>query len=419
MAKTLRRRLLILLIGGVLLVLLVRVGAGLWAQDRLEVAVARIEQRHGPLTHETLVVPPVPAGENRAKVLRAAAALVDVTTLTDRTLGQRLAQLRQAAPDAPLPDDLRAFVDTNADALRLAADARARKQANWEADYVRAANQPPWLDLRTLSTALYLSARRHLDDGRADDAAMAIASGLALTMSVRQEPSLIAQLMRSAFGMQHFEAVQQLLTGAEPSQAALEELARWLAEDGANPMDLALRGELTLVHQGWTRFEQGDDDMGPLGRAAAWPLSRSWWARPVIRFIHAESLTTIGALLDVQMGLRPRPSGQPVARDHWFPPAAVANLAVPGLVRTMATGDLYTSQRGLTELAVALRRFRFDNGRYPDDLSALMSRYMASLPIDAATGRPPAYAREGRGFSLHAGNVTGQRAAALDWNVSR
>jgi hypothetical protein len=46
--------------------------------------------------------------------------------------------------------------------------------------------------------------------------------------------------------------------------------------------------------------------------------------------------------------------------------------------------------------------------------------YLASVPIDPVTGKPPAYVREGSGFRLSAEkgrNVTPQMALVLDWTV--
>jgi len=70
---------------------------------------------------------------------------------------------------------------------------------------------------------------------------------------------------------------------------------------------------------------------------------------------------------------------------------------------------------------VALRRFRLDHGSYPDELSALAPAYVASLPIDPFTGRPPIYARRGAGFELHAEGPKNRtpRPPALDWIVEK
>ena len=425
MTKTRLRRLLIFAIAAVLLLFVARAGLDLWASRRVDAAVARLEQRYGSLHEGTLILPPVPAGDNRARAFRAAAALIDLAPLADqRGLGRAVARMQSERAAAPLPADLRAFVDANRAALRVANEARTRRESDWEADYILMASTPPWMEIRTLSNALHLAARRDLDDGRADDAAAAIASGLALSASVRQEPNLLAQLLRCAFGMQHFDAVQRLVTHAEPSKASLEELARWLAEDRApRPMDVGLLGELRHFHAVLTRFENGERRVGALRDLPWWIDPVAGLGRPLVRVAHARYLNVLNQLLEIQMGPRPRPdaAAKPMP-SRWSFLKRMDNLFTAGLERTMKTGDLFTTQHGLTELAVALRRFRLDHGQYPETLSALMPDYLPALPMDASTGQPPVYTREGTGFRLRADlpkDVSGQRAIALDWAVPK
>ena len=88
----------------------------------------------------------------------------------------------------------------------------------------------------------------------------------------------------------------------------------------------------------------------------------------------------------------------------------------------MDSGDHFNSGLGLTELAVALRRFRIERGQYPDALSSLVPTYLASMPIDALTGKAPVYSRQGAGFRLQAEkgkNAFGSTAAVLDWKVPK
>jgi hypothetical protein len=92
-----------------------------------------------------------------------------------------------------------------------------------------------------------------------------------------------------------------------------------------------------------------------------------------------------------------------------------------GLGRAIESGDEFISQLNAAELAVALRRFRLDRGAYPDDLSALAPEYLANVPIDPFTGRPPVYTRKGAGFELHAEGPKGRtpRPLGLDWVVTK
>ena len=152
----------------------------------------------------------------------------------------------------------------------LADTIRNRHRSNFEVDYPSGNNQAPLLDIRTLSSAIYLAAVLDLEAGRADDASRKIASGLAVSASLGEEPELIAQLIRIAVAMTQFQAVQRVITEAQPSKAALAALARSLAEHRTpDPMRIGLLGELR--HFNTVLFVAGE------GRPSPWmDRSRAW-----------------------------------------------------------------------------------------------------------------------------------------------
>jgi hypothetical protein len=226
-----------------------------------------------------------------------------------------------------------------------------------------------------------------------------------------------------AVTVQHLEAVQRLLMQSEPSAASLGELARWLAENRTpDPMQIGLLSELKHFNWALTRAETSRDVAVVSAGAppfATGPLARL--ARPLTRLARLRYLEQMGELLHLQTGVRPRPAPAK-APTWWSPLKRFAHVSRPGLERAMDTGDLFNSALGVTELAVALRRFRLEHGQYPDALPALVPTYMPSLPIDPQTGRPPSYERQGAGFRLWAEkgkNVSSQSAATLDWKVPK
>lgn len=405
------RRLTIIAAALVLLLLLARAGVDLWASSRVNAQLEKLEAQHGSLDIGTLRVPPVPEQDNRARAMRAAAALL----VEQQSVQASMTSFQAQRGSAAVPEDLRAFVEANRAALRVADEARGRSQSNWEVDYATMNYAPGLLEIRRLSNVLYLDARMALEAGRPDEAARAFTTGLALAASFRQEPSLVTQLIRCAVALQHFEGVQRLLTESEPSASALEMLAGALAENRAPaPMHLGLLGELKTFH-------------GELGRAAAgegtrWPASGSWLSRPLFRVAHAQYLESLGRLLDLERGPRPRSAVSTEEPRRWsLIPGAIAS-GTAGLERAVDTGDVHHTALTLTELAVALRRFRQAHGEYPESLAALVPAFITTVPADALTGKVPTYAREGSGFTLkseHPKALERQTAAALAWTVTR
>lgn len=425
-----RRKILIVSLGGILLLLLARTGLDLWTGHRVNVEISRIEKQYGSLDERTMNVPIVPPDDNRARAIRAAAALVVFAPnrYFQDFSGSYGAFLRQLTQPLPMPADLRGFVEANRSALRIADEARSRRGSDWEVGPT-----PPWVDIRTLGNTIYLASRLDLEMGRPDDAARDIAAGLAASASLRQEPDLIAQLIRCALATQQFEAVQRLLIQSEPSKASLEELAHWLIENRKqDPMLVGLLSELKHYNAMLERFEDGagtlglpfNTDVNPVPRARPfWAGALVTFARPFVRIARAHYLQHMRELLDEQIGPRPRPHPDPPAPPgKWDWMKRLENVSVASLRRTMDTSDLHNGELGATELAVGLRRFRLEHGHYPDALSALAPSYVANVPIDPFTGQPPVYTREGAGFHLRfegGKNFSPLTAAALDWTVPK
>lgn len=403
------RRWLLFALSALLLIGVAWIGFDIWAGRRVDRQIARLEQRFGSIDSRSVVSPPVAAEYNRARYVRAALAVI-LPSAYDKGVGDfrsAIARFEKLPPSSRVPEDLRAFVAANQESLRLADEARTRPQASWNADYAGATGLPSLLDVRALSQIIYIATLLDIESGKPDDASRRIESGLAVTASFENEPSLLAQLIRMAVGFQQCEAARRLLVNSEPSSAALQSLARALAENRAtDPMQVGLRGELHYVHPELLTMERG---------------LRGRVARPFVRLARDHYLREMEQLIDVQAGPRPRPAFPDRSHERWWDWRRISSVFITGLERAVETGDQFRGVLGATELGVALRRHRLDHGSYPGDLAALVPAYLARLPIDPVTGRPPAYARSGDGFTLTVAPVKKDAAAnaTLDWHVPR
>jgi hypothetical protein len=418
------RRLRLFILIGVLTTLVVMVGLDLWTGHLVDTEVARLESQYDSLDPGAAQGASVPAAANRARAVRAAAALANHGAADQASVGASLGQFKRRSEPAPVPDDLRAFVQANSSALRIADEARARQQGDWEVDYVSGTNMPPLLDLRTLSNAIYVAACLEIEAGRPDDATRILASGLAVAASLSDEPALIVQLIRIAVALIQFDAVEELITHADPSETALADLARWLRENRqADPIWVGLLGELRYFNAAFTTLDDGRGARMHLAQGSFWSGPHRRIGRPFLRLAWASYLRRMGALLEAQAGPRPLQPFDAATRSGWLErslPAVGPGLG-PALEQAMESGDLFMSALGATEVGVALRRYRLDRGEYPDDLSALVPEYLARLPIDPFTGLPPVYARRGAGFIVtgQAGSVDPANYSALEWTVLR
>lgn len=400
-------------------------GLDVWADRQVEAEIAKIEAHYGSLDERTSRVPPVPAADDRASIVRAAAALAVGLP------GQRFHSISTPVP-SPVPADLRAFADANRAAIRLAGDIRTRRQSSWGLD-TRSGDSPPLQEIRILADAIYVATLLNLEAGRADVASQLIVSGLGISASLRQEPEIVVQMTRTNVVMQRqFSAIRQLLTTSAPSKTALKELASWLDENRMpDGMLVPLLGEVKAANAIFARMENGHIDPD----TAAWIYPMTWpeWpsvflelaariGRPLVRTARLRYLHRMTQLLDAESGPRPRRLvPDPPAPQRWALIDRLADKFAAGAWLYSEVGDAFMSDLSTTEVAVALRRFKLDHNTYPDDLSALVPAYLARLPIDPYTGRPPVYARQGAGFTLRAKDSRPgvDKSRVLAWNVPK
>jgi hypothetical protein len=395
-----RRRTRLYVLLAILILLVAYTGLDLYASRKLDAEIARLEPKYGNLRIWTLTeLPAVPAGENRARLVRAAAALVvppDKQSMSSVNFSGYI----NIGRDAPVPADVRSWVEANRRAIEFAAEIPKRARSNWELQYPSGDNVP-FVDMRFLAQALYFSGVLQLEANHTDAAVQTAVVGLSVASSVKQERQLIAQLIRLSLADRPIQLVQRLLTNADPSKDSLESLARALAENRSpDPARTGLEGEMAYTSTMLRAVAEGRSTgmaqppwVGLLGRLG----------KPFVRLVHVRYLQQMDRLISVQAGPRPRPKSPILPRTSrwslfgWF----LGNFTV-GLERTMETSDDYTSHLSAAEIAVALRRYKLDLGGYPEDLAALAPRYIDQLPINPYTGKPAVYERTAKGFVVHA-----------------
>ena len=410
------RRIRLIWLLGLLLLLLAYVITDALAERSLDAELARLEPQYGNLRSRALVAPSVPAADNRAPLVNAAAALA---TPAPQAVMAALGRFGTTNDTENMPAELRAFVEANREAIQFAARIPTRSKASWDVDHA-GGGAIPLLQGRNLSNLLYLNAMLELEARRPDEAARTIAIGLAASSSLNNEPQLIAQLVRIAMAERHFVALERLLKRSAPSKAALEDLARWLKENRADPSRIGLESELAYASTTMTQMESGRSDLG----ASYFPGSRLTLRiiRPFVRLAHVRYLRNMASLMANQAGPRPRPAWEAPTTSPWSPLDAFVMTSLAGLARTVQTGDDYMSMLGAAEIAVALRRYKLDHASYPADLSALTPLYLDRLPINPYTGAVPVYARDGEGFTLRAPrdkNYSSRARPTTDWKISR
>jgi hypothetical protein len=431
------RRIAVVLLILVAVLLVVRAALDVWVGHRLNDEVARLEKIYGRLDPATLAPPRIPRAENRARVMRAAASLLVVETKQLGTLNWFANPSRQ--PSSQLMENLGRLLEENQLAVQVAEQGRRRPKSDWEIDYGHdEANLPRVPDVRTLGSVLAASCRVDVEAGRGDQAAEAALAGLAEAGSFREEPVTIIQLIRIAVASEQFKCLRHLLGRGEPSAALLSEVASALAENRTpDPARTAFLGELKQFNYVFTEMEQGRaGNYVGITASPAWAAIIGWAGRPLIRYGRLRFLWGMARIIELHavapFARKPSdvaqwPKTREERRPSWwqFVQRFHATFEVASRFAGIdQSGYEYQSQLNAAEVAVALRRFRLDRGKYPDALADLAPQYLAQVPIDPFTGHPPDYARKGAGFELRAHRArpitTGTTDERLfEWKIPR
>jgi hypothetical protein len=390
--------------------LLLRLVLDIWAGSRLRSVSARIAPAYGGrLDAASLSPPAVAPGENRARIVSAAAALTDVQKepLRREQLMQALAGALPADPVARLAI-LRRAVAENRLALQVLDEVESRPKANWEIDYAEGFRMrlPSLLEIRDLSNLSAAAGLAALAEGSADEAARRARLGLALAGSLAREPNLLIQLIHVATARVQLRLVRDLLAAGEPSDAALESLADRLEEARAtDPVVTGLVGELKVLNGTLGTIDGGAMAWdSQLGRGGSWSRAVAWILRPAVRVAHARTLNDLDLLIQYAR-LQPYerdarklrlPSDAP--QSWWW--RKISPMVLGGFGRGVGSGDEHRAILTLASTAVALRRCRLERGSYPESLKDLAPAFLARVPIDPFTGREPEYARAGSGFTV-------------------
>lgn len=406
-----RRLLVILLLAGIA-VLAARAVFDIWMGRRLNDEIARVEKQYGPLRYDPVRKldawkkwPMRIAPDNRARILDAAAA--SITASSERME----LNLVNAALRTPKGDVAREIAEQNRDAVQLAIRASRLRHSNWDITYGgELDNVPNLMDHRNLSKVLVAAAESDADAGRADEAMAALAAGFAQAAAMRSEPAPVMTVNAWATAGEHVDALKDLLDRTEPSAAALASLQAAIEENlEGNSARAALLGELkhsrttwALAENGWLWGRRFLDHMTPRP-PTAWMRAVGWFCRPATRYMAIRELADWARLVEAASTPRTQrakdmlpPSVPPSDSPSWRP-SAIQMAA--GLIDG---GDRSIAQVALTDIAVALRRFRLDHGAYPNALDELVPTYFQAVPLDPFTGRQPEYTREGTGFALRA-----------------
>ncbi len=396
-----RKRILLALGGLVLLVLAVRT-VWIWIEaSALERAVARFEERWGPLDLSTLPQSAVQPYENGARCFRAAADLLDYRKEDHAALrgrGARTSVVRRVAVD---PEGVRAAVDRNRLSLSLAAEATRRPRADWEIRYEDGieASLPRLLDIMNLGRVVAAEAMLHVTGGTFDAAIDSLERGFALSTSLRQERVLIVGSVGRGIEGLMLDVLRAILAREDLTTTQLTRMDRMVRSlPGRETFKESLRGEAIFIHAVLDEFAMGERSEVMEPRKGGLMGVARWLLRPVYLRAHASYLDEMSRYLDESE--RPPHERSELDSDYEMPWFGRFLSVMPNNPWLLNYADLESVRVALAETAVALRRYRAERGVWPTRLEDLSPAYLPDVPEDPFTGRPFEYSAGESGARL-------------------
>ncbi|HLH55622.1 MAG TPA: hypothetical protein VKY92_18625 [Verrucomicrobiae bacterium] len=327
------------------------------------------------------------------------------------------------------------------EALREAAARPAsRFPLNYEQEQTFAILLPHLAPLKQSAGVLRFRALAELQAGQAEEAMADIRLGLNLTEKIRSEPFLISHLVRIAMFQIIQQAIWEGLYERRWTDAQLAQLDRDLARfDFVADYVTAMRGENACDVSAINYLRHHANLLGSLGEfnnenrsrkvsdLGAFLMPSGWFYQNetrASRFILEEFLPVADVTHHTFSTEQVDQAGKSLAELPHTPYTLIARMLLPALTRSSHRFAFAQASLDLARCGCALERYRLATGNYPEELSLLAPRFLASVPVDPIGGQSLHYQSEPNGsFILYSvgwngtddgGHIASRKGAAVD-----
>jgi hypothetical protein len=279
-------------------------------------------------------------------------------------------------------------------AEKLADLPRGRYRVVWNHDLI-GTPMPHVHQPLELTNVLVLDARLRAVNGDMDGALRVCRAAMNAGRSLGDEPSTISQLTRAAGGQATVSALGQVLTWGEASPESLERLQRLLEAEAEAPLQLtAARSERVSYYQCLEVMRRGQFDRAQyrlqssmLGARADDVLDRGRARSCEAAFLHYSNEV-------VEIAKLP-----PAAQHERLQALAIPTRQLPKLLEALSRGadnwshwatlfHLTKAKMRCAAVALAAERYRLVEKHWPNNLDALVPRYLAEVPLNPFDGGP-------------------------------
>lgn len=264
-------------------------------------------------------------------------------------------------------------------------------------------------DAGTAVNLLHYETALAAQDGDADGA-MAFVRGLVgAARSIGDEPFIRSALMRLGCNASAVVALERALAQGEPSARELVALQALLEKEAAEPLLIQMvRGERAGMQQLLLSLRDGEARLSQLAGANG-AFEKAWveFSRPaLVRRSHAHTLRLLNEYVEISKlpldkqppAMRKLENKVRQAKLHYD---VVTALLMPAIIRPSEVYRRGVGNLRCAAVAVALERYRREDGDWPSTLDALVPKYLTAVPTDPQDGKPLRFKRRPDGVVVY------------------
>jgi len=313
------------------------------------------------------------------------------------------------------------YVAMNSNALAKASEAIRLRRSRYPVNFLAGPETPlPHLDsLKKLAWLWKYQANLAITDHQPKAADASVTSTLGLAQTLIAEPNLISQFARISMIWMGFKTLEDRFNAGELDDAELADMASFFNRQSESHETVnVLAGQLALyipifrtsfVNLNRMTVYRDDEPFTPLSlEPSVFTQATGIMERDLLFFLTAMETNIALADLPPPQNMAMRITGGEMSETARRKYCILSGMLLPGLgawPKREAEGFTYLR---LARTAVAIERFRHAQGRLPNHLDELASKFIAAVPTDPFDGQPLRYHLLEKGYVIYSVGADGQ-----------
>ena len=266
--------------------------------------------------------------------------------------------------------------------------------------------------IRQMARFLSIKAALATQNGNTDEAFSTVQEGLKLADLLKQEPTLVSQLVRIACDKIMIDCLERMAdktdVTTDQARALITELSQhtdatpWIRTMDGERVCIGLWCFQTLQHGSFRDFNPLLSTEMNFPRWLCWIFK--YPMTPVLKKDFVIYLKLFSQMQDYYKvpywkaaeTIRNHPTNQQIP-----PYCIMTRLLLPGLDKIATKNAEHDALIKVARAGLGLKLFKQKNGAYPDTLEKLTPEFLENIPVDPFTGKALIYRKADAGFTLY------------------